>query len=189
MAAGACLKDACVTLCCTYPSITFRCQRISHPGAKPGSRCLDCDGITDARQFATCCKDKSEMATSAVTPLWVFNLIQTLLACIYFKSKWICLKDEGVHVQLVAVYLHFSLQDVLYKKCLLFTSHMQMPVLLWKLTCEEVKEVMNRKGRASVYSASVRNLYAAIVLISVDWGVNVNLTIEDWVQFPSFLTD
>lgn len=74
----------------TYPCITFRCQRICHPGAESGSRRLDGDGITDACQFATCCKGRSEMETSRATPIWVFSLntqIHFFFSFIIFKSK------------------------------------------------------------------------------------------------------
>lgn len=55
-----------ITVCSrTYPCVSFRCQRVSHPGSKPGSRGLDGDGITDACQFPACCK---EMGKSGVTP-------------------------------------------------------------------------------------------------------------------------
>lgn len=74
-----------VTVCsATYPCISFRCERVSHPGAEPGSRRLDGDGITDARQFAACCKERSEMGTSRTKPIWVFRLIQKVLQGIHF---------------------------------------------------------------------------------------------------------
>lgn len=46
---------------CTYPCISFRRQRVSHPGAEPGSGRLDGDGVADARQFAACWKERSEI--------------------------------------------------------------------------------------------------------------------------------
>lgn len=63
----------------TYPRVSFRRQRVGHPGAEPGSRRLDGDGVADARQLATCCKERSEMGTSRATPIWAFRLIQNLL--------------------------------------------------------------------------------------------------------------
>lgn len=38
--------------CDTYPCVSLRRQRIRHPGAEPGSRRLDGDGIADACQLA-----------------------------------------------------------------------------------------------------------------------------------------
>lgn len=48
-----------VTVCSgTYPSISLGRQRVSHPGAKPGSGRLDGDGIADARQLAARCRGR-----------------------------------------------------------------------------------------------------------------------------------
>lgn len=68
----------------TYPCISFRCQRVSHPGTEPGSGRLDGDGITDARQLAACCKERSEMGTSRASPIWVLRLVHNLLQGLHF---------------------------------------------------------------------------------------------------------
>lgn len=62
----------CTTLPRTYPCIAFRGHRVGHPGAEPGSRRLDGDGVADARQFATCWKERS--------PFWAFTTVASLVS-------------------------------------------------------------------------------------------------------------
>lgn len=135
-----------ITVCSrTYPCVSFRCQRVSHPGSKPGSRGLDGDGITDACQFPACCK---EMGKSGVTPgkPVLFQRYSLTAESLYSKCKWVCLHQCCLTVA------------ELYSSCLLFTSHMLMPVLLCVQMCEEVRWRGNRKktirvllvGRCSV---------------------------------------
>lgn len=69
-------SDICVTRLRTYPRIAFWRQRVGHPGAEPGSRRLDGYGVADARQFATCWKERSETGTSRATPVWVLQWLQ-----------------------------------------------------------------------------------------------------------------
>lgn len=60
----------------TYPCIAFRRHRVSHPGAEPGSRCLDGYGVADASQFAACWKERSETGISRTMSVWVFHWLQ-----------------------------------------------------------------------------------------------------------------
>lgn len=150
----------CVTVCSgTYPCISFRRQRISHPGAEPGPRRLDGDGITDARQFATCCKERSEIGTSRATPIWVFKLIQSLSQGFHFNFLWIqmslpewwgsgcpaCCYDSAF------LFAWCTVQEVL----IIQFTHPNVCFTLSVWICEKVRGRGNRKGRASVYSAPV----------------------------------
>lgn len=123
---------------CTYPCISFRRQRVSHPGAEPGSGRLDGDGVADARQFATCWKERSEIGEHLEQrPAGYSGYLKTYYFHFYFTSK----TPEG-RWELMASFLllHLSLfssQDVLCRRRLLFRSHMLMPVFT---PCEEVCE-------------------------------------------------
>lgn len=70
----------CTTLLGTYPCIAFRGHRVGHPGAEPGSRRLDGDGVADARQFATCWKERSETGRSRTMSVWAFTTIASLVS-------------------------------------------------------------------------------------------------------------
>lgn len=70
----------CTTLPRTYPCIAFRGHRVGHPGAEPGSRRLDGYGVADARQFATCWKERSETGISRTMSVWVFTTITSLVS-------------------------------------------------------------------------------------------------------------
>ena len=90
----------CVTVC-TYPCISLRRQRVSHPGAEPGSGRLDGDGVADARQFAACWKERSEIGENLEQrPAGCSGSTQNPLLLFYFQSKR--LKDDAVDGQLFA---------------------------------------------------------------------------------------
>lgn len=73
----------------TYPRVSFRCQRICHPRAKPGSRRLDGDGIADACQLATRWKGKAARCrTSVAIPFTVLRRVQRCETRDLFPFTW-----------------------------------------------------------------------------------------------------
>ncbi len=100
-------------------------------------------------------RDGKHLEQKAIRMFWVIKIYYNGFTFIYFRSKWVCLMGSWARPACCSIPAFLL---VLCRRCLLFTSHLLMPVFtlcvcvcVWM--CEKLRETGNRKGRASVYSA------------------------------------